>query len=80
MEVRLGQAPLPWRSVHGPQAYVSPSWYPSTAQHGKMVPTWNYVSVHFTGPLTVHRDPEWLRDIGDPADAPHEDSGRGPGM
>jgi transcriptional regulator len=49
--------------VHGPQAYVSPSWYPSTARHGKMVPTWNYVSVHFTGPLTVHRDPEWLRDV-----------------
>jgi transcriptional regulator len=49
--------------VHGPQAYVSPSWYPSTARHGKMVPTWNYVSVHFTGPLTVHRDPEWLRDL-----------------
>jgi transcriptional regulator len=49
--------------VHGPQAYVSPSWYPSTVRHGKMVPTWNYVSVHFTGPLTVHRDPEWLRDM-----------------
>jgi transcriptional regulator len=49
--------------VHGPQAYVSPSWYPSTARHGKMVPTWNYVSVHFTGPLAVHRDPEWLRDV-----------------
>ena len=49
--------------VHGPQAYVSPSWYPSTARHGKMVPTWNYVSVHFTGPLTVHRDAEWKRDI-----------------
>jgi transcriptional regulator len=49
--------------VHGPQAYVSPSWYPSTDRHGRMVPTWNYVSVHFTGPLTVHRDPEWLRDV-----------------
>ena len=49
--------------VHGPQAYVSPSWYPSTARHGRMVPTWNYVSVHFTGPLTVHQDPEWLRDM-----------------
>jgi transcriptional regulator len=49
--------------VHGPQAYVSPSWYPSTARHGKMVPTWNYVSVHFIGPLTVHRDPGWLRDV-----------------
>jgi transcriptional regulator len=49
--------------VHGPQAYVSPSWYPSTARHGRVVPTWNYVTVHFTGPLTVHRDPEWLSDV-----------------
>jgi transcriptional regulator len=49
--------------VHGPQAYISPSWYPSTARHGKMVPTWNYISVHFTGRLTVHRDPEWIRDV-----------------
>jgi len=49
--------------VHGPQAYISPSWYPSTARHGKMVPTWNYVSVHFTGPLTVHRDPGWVREV-----------------
>ena len=49
--------------VHGPQAYVSPNWYPSQARHGRVVPTWNYVTVHFTGPLTVHRDPEWLRDV-----------------
>ena len=49
--------------VHGPQAYISPSWYESKARHGRVVPTWNYVSVHFTGPLTVHRDPEWLRDV-----------------
>jgi transcriptional regulator len=49
--------------VHGPQAYVSPSWYPSTAWPGRVVPTWNYVSVHLTGPLTVHRDPEWLREL-----------------
>jgi transcriptional regulator len=49
--------------VHGPQAYISPSWYPSTARHGRVVPTWNYVAVHFTGPLTVHRDPKWLRAI-----------------
>ena len=49
--------------VRGPQAYISPSWYPSKARHGRVVPTWNYVTVHFTGPLTVHRDPEWLRDV-----------------
>ena len=58
--------------VHGPQAYVSPSWYPSTARHGKMVPTWNYVSVHFTGPLTIHRDAEWLRDVVTRLTARHE--------
>ncbi len=49
--------------VHGPQAYVSPSWYPSKAEHGRAVPTWNYVSVHFTGPVTFHRDEAWLRDV-----------------
>jgi transcriptional regulator len=59
--------------VHGPQAYVSPSWYPSTARHGKMVPTWNYISVHFTGPLTVHRDAEWLRDLVGRLTSRHED-------
>ena len=47
--------------VRGPQAYISPSWYESTARHGRTVPTWNYEAVHLTGPLTVHRDPEWLR-------------------
>lgn len=49
--------------VHGPQAYISPSWYESKARHGRVVPTWNYEVVHLTGPLTVHRDPDWLRDI-----------------
>ena len=58
--------------VHGPQAYVSPSWYPSTARHGKVVPTWNYVSVHFTGRLTIHRDPEWIRDVVSALTARHE--------
>jgi transcriptional regulator len=58
--------------VHGPQAYVSPSWYPSTARHGRVVPTWNYVSVHVTGPVTIHRDPEWLRDVVSRLTARHE--------
>jgi transcriptional regulator len=49
--------------VHGPQAYVSPSWYQSTREHGRSVPTWNYTSVHFTGPVTFHRDAKWLRGI-----------------
>lgn len=49
--------------VHGPQAYVSPSWYPSKREHGRAAPTWNYLSVHFTGRVAFHRDPKWLRDI-----------------
>jgi transcriptional regulator len=49
--------------VHGPQAYISPAWYPSTSEHGRVVPTWNYTTVHFTGPVTFHRDAGWLRDI-----------------
>ena len=58
--------------VHGPQAYVSPSWYPSTARHGKMVPTWNYISVHCTGPVTFHRDAGWLREVVTRLTARHE--------
>jgi transcriptional regulator len=49
--------------VHGPQAYISPSWYESTARHGRSVPTWNYDAVHLTGTLTVHRDAGWLREM-----------------
>ncbi|HWF79525.1 MAG TPA: FMN-binding negative transcriptional regulator, partial [Streptosporangiaceae bacterium] len=49
--------------VHGPQAYISPSWYQSTKEHGRTVPTWNYTTVHFTGKLMFHTDADWLRDI-----------------
>ncbi|HUD24777.1 MAG TPA: FMN-binding negative transcriptional regulator [Burkholderiaceae bacterium] len=45
----------------GPHAYVSPSWYPAKREHGKVVPTWNYVVVHAHGPLRVIDDPAWLR-------------------
>jgi transcriptional regulator len=49
--------------VHGPQAYISPSWYESKKEHGRVVPTWNYTTVHFTGRVTFHQDSDWLRDI-----------------
>jgi transcriptional regulator len=49
--------------VHGPQAYISPSWYQSTKDHGRTVPTWNYTTVHFTGKVSFHSDPQWLRDV-----------------
>jgi len=58
--------------VHGPQAYISPSWYPSTARHGKVVPTWNYVTVHFTGPIIIHRDAGWLLELVSRLTARHE--------
>jgi transcriptional regulator len=47
----------------GPQAYVTPSWYPSKREHGKVVPTWNYAVVHVRGPLVVHDDRDWLLDL-----------------
>jgi transcriptional regulator len=60
-----------WRSITpaaaallvctGADAYVSPSWYASKAEHGKVVPTWNYSAVHLTGRATVHDDPDWVR-------------------
>ena len=49
--------------VHGPQAYISPSWYQSTREHGRTVPTWNYTTVHLTGPVTFRHDTGWLRDV-----------------
>lgn len=45
----------------GPQAYVSPNWYPSKAENGKAVPTWNYIVVQARGRLVVHDDAAWLR-------------------
>ena len=42
-------------------AYVSPSWYPSKAEHGKVVPTWNYEVVHAHGRFVVHDDASWVR-------------------
>ena len=48
--------------VTGPEAYVSPAWYASKAEHGRVVPTWNYSAVQFTGRVQVHDDPAWLRD------------------
>ena len=46
---------------HGPQAYVSPGWYPGKAEHGKVVPTWNYTMVQARGTLRVRDDVDWLR-------------------
>lgn len=49
--------------VTGPDGYITPSWYAAKAEHGKVVPTWNYSVVHLRGPVTVHDDPEWVRGL-----------------
>ena len=44
----------------GPHAYVSPNWYPSKAETGKAVPTWNYITVHARGSIRWVQDADWL--------------------
>jgi transcriptional regulator len=60
----------------GPEAYIRPGWYPSKAEHGKAVPTWNYAAVHAYGPLRVMSDKAWLLahvgELSDQQEAPYE--------
>lgn len=61
-----------WRSIDGTaalmivpthDAYVTPSWYPSKADHGKVVPTWNYELIHLHGTVEIHDEPEWTGGV-----------------
>jgi len=45
----------------GPQAYITPSWYASKAEHGKVVPTWNYAVVHAHGTLRAIDSHAWVQ-------------------
>lgn len=59
-----------WRDIHpevealaifdGPDAYISPAWYEEKQLTGKVVPTWNYITVQARGSLILHPEPEWL--------------------
>jgi transcriptional regulator len=49
--------------VRGPDAYITPGWYASKIEHGRVVPTWNYVTAHVYGQLVVHDDPVWTEDL-----------------
>ena len=49
--------------VRGPDAYITPGWYAAKAEHGRVVPTWNYVTAHVYGRLVVHDDPVWTEDL-----------------
>jgi transcriptional regulator len=49
--------------VRGPDSYITPNWYASKAEHGRVVPTWNYAVAHVYGTVTVHDDTAWLEDL-----------------
>lgn len=75
----------------GPNAYISPSWYPTKVETGRVVPTWNYLAVHVQGRARILEDESWLEchlrqltdqhesQMGDPwsvDDAPPDYTGR----
>ncbi len=45
---------------NGPNSYISPNYYPTKQEHGKVVPTWNYVSVHVKGIVSFIHDDQWI--------------------
>ena len=47
----------------GPDAYITPSWYATKRETGKVVPTWNYVAIHAAGPIEFFNDPDRLLDV-----------------
>lgn len=58
----------------GPQSYITPGWYPSKQEHGKVVPTWNYAVAHAHGVARSIDDEGWLRDMLVRLTAAHESS------
>jgi transcriptional regulator len=71
LRVHIARANLQWRELEmveeclivfqGPQDYVTPSWYATKRETGKVVPTWNYATVHAWGRPRVMNDDAWLR-------------------
>jgi transcriptional regulator len=76
-----------WRSVEagasvlaifiGPQHYISPTWYPSKLDGGKVVPTWNYAAVHVRGHIRFIEEPTWLRALVESLTNAHESAEAG---
>ncbi|MEO1745650.1 MAG: FMN-binding negative transcriptional regulator [Pseudomonadota bacterium] len=72
LKAHLARANQSWKTIRdhperrllavfqGPQAYVTPSWYPSKQEHGKVVPTWNYAIVQAKGRASIFEEPEAL--------------------
>ena len=68
-EPALGEALV---IVRGPDAYISPAWYETKREHGRVVPTWNYVTAHLHGRLVIHDDPACCERNGGPLVERHE--------
>jgi transcriptional regulator len=72
LEGHLARANPQWHGLSralaifpGPDAYVSPSWYAAKREHGRVVPTWNYVAVHAEGPVELVEEPGALHALVD---------------
>jgi transcriptional regulator len=76
IECHLARANPHWKDLaeggealmifQGAEAYVTPNWYASKAETGKVVPTWNYAAVHAYGRPQVMQDKDWLlRHVGE---------------
>jgi transcriptional regulator len=71
IECHLARANPHWKDLaegnealmifQGPEGYITPNWYPTKADHGKVVPTWNYAVVHAYGRPQVMENKNWLR-------------------
>ena len=71
IECHLARANPHWRELaeggealmifQGPQGYITPNWYATKAETGKVVPTWNYAVVHAYGRPAVMQDKDWLK-------------------
>lgn len=69
----IAKANLQWRDslpdvpalaiFTGPDAYISPSMYPSKQEHGRVVPTWNYITIHASGPIEFFEDADRLHRL-----------------
>jgi transcriptional regulator len=86
LRCQMARSNRQWQRIDGADAlvifqlvdgYISPSWYPSKAEHGKVVPTWNYdiVQVHET--VRVHEEGKWIRQLVSDLTEHHESSVRG---
>jgi transcriptional regulator len=80
IECHVARANPHWKTLgdevlmifQGPEGYITPNWYPSKAEHGKVVPTWNYATVHVKGHIRFIEDPEWLRSLVESLTDEHE--------